>query len=292
MRLEDRLKKEYRVIFSNKNARPQWALRKNDGSSDLIHCTIPFVGMDYCNQDIKILVYAYADELNNYRNNKQANLNNDDIAINRHRYIFDNTFCDKKRFFGDVCCQPFNNGTMAIVAYYIYLKLTNSKTMSPKEFYEKISFTHFCKFSVDLQHLQSKDNYNNNAYAINELVASFPYVKADIEILEPDYIIMPESFFNALKEQWSSINKSVKVIPILQLTKSNIMNRINETKYPRVQENDLEYNLKEWYAHLDDKIISRRLTGSYKLQFLSIFRYLDNLMENGIEEIGVDDIQE
>ena len=121
MQTTEKLLQEYSGIFSNQENRPDWAIRKKTESNELIHPPIPFVGNNY--NSTKVLLYASAENLMYYlKSNKQNNILDDDkIAINRHRYCFDNF--SENRFFPYVHIAPIEDGSLLTAISYILKKL-------------------------------------------------------------------------------------------------------------------------------------------------------------------------
>lgn len=65
--LTNELQKTYREISRAKENNPQWAVHKTSNTQELVHCPIPFVGKRYADQPVKVLLYASAENLSNYK---------------------------------------------------------------------------------------------------------------------------------------------------------------------------------------------------------------------------------
>ena len=87
--LVDQLKESYRQIFAEQSAAGllSWAQTKVSNPEELVSPTIPFVGKNYVAQKTKVLLYASAENLAKHN----GHIDNDDIAINRHRKWFDDS---------------------------------------------------------------------------------------------------------------------------------------------------------------------------------------------------------
>lgn len=274
--MEKRLLESYKQIFSSKLNTPTWAIHKNtpDFTHELIHCPIPFVGKYYDQQKTKILLYASAENLSTYNSQKLDYLECDDYAINRHRNCFDSSILKSDVYFPNVHIQPINDGCLAIVALYIYQKFQNIDEISPAAFLERIALANYCKYTI--QPDLDGANKQNQDYATNKnyLKESHAYLASDIEILNPDFIIIPKTIYWSDCDFIEQIKGNAKIIPIYQINSRNINLRIK--KFPKANAADLNKVIWDWYEHLGENGI----TGKTKENFLSIFNYLDNVLEN------------
>lgn len=260
----NKLLSAYRDIFKSKGNTPDWACRKLN-SNGLIHCPIPFVGRKYFDQPIKILVYASAENLSNYN----GHIDDDTKAINRHRYTFEET--KATRFFPNVHIQPFNNGALVLCAGYILSKLFGLDDVTPAEFLETIAFANYGKYTIETD--GSNSDYAGNPKKLKE---SHEYIKADVEILQPDYIVMISQMYNGKGMQKSFIDDikgHARIIPIYQITPTTINNPRTFRKFPPIVLNNLHPTLRKWYENFHAGAIS----SDY---FLSVFTYLDNVLDN------------
>ncbi len=261
---EDLLASKYRKIFKNKNPNPKWAYKKKSNQSELIHCAIPFVGHNYLNSSPKILLYASAENLTGYN----GHLDNDNKALYRHRDHYESSI--GKDFFPDVHIAPITDGSLLVVTLYCLKQIGFSKALnSPRDLIELISFANFCKYSI---YSKKNKDYANN---INKLSESLEYVKADIEILLPDILILPKSIYehNKIKTELLSYKKNMQIIPIYQINAS-VINRTIKKKYKKKR--GLDGDVRKWYSQLGKNSI----TGKTKENFLSVFTYIDSLFIN------------
>ena len=106
---------EYSEIFSQKENRPEWAVKKNN-SEEIVIPSIPFIGKNY--EKTKILLYASAENLGDY---KGCWLDNNDVAKNRHRLWLDKH--SDNCFFPDVHIAPMNKGGLVNIIGYVSMKL-------------------------------------------------------------------------------------------------------------------------------------------------------------------------
>lgn len=256
----------YQGYFANIGA-PTWAARKLAPPTSAIHPSIPFIGKKYFEQPVKILMYASAENLNNY----DGRIDNDERAINRHRIYF-NESDTSGDIFPNVHIQPVNNGALVMCAYHIMSKLCSTEDESPADFLERIAVANYGKFTID-----ARDRGINKDYATDpdKLKASQPYVNADIDILQPDLIIMVRSMYDgpgAQKLFVDHIKGHAKVLPIYQITPTTINAPKMFRRFPPVKKEDLSPTLQRWYRGFDAGAIS----GPY---FLSVFPYLDDVLK-------------
>ena len=257
------LYESYKNLFAK--TKPDWTQKKPNGI-DFIHPTIPFVGRNY--DKCRVLIYASAENLTYLNNNRENNdlFIVDDKAMNRHRDHFEQTKdCE---YFPNVHCQPISDGRLTLAAAYICKKLKiEAYYETPKDFLECVSFANFGKFSI-----QSKENEKKNidyARNVEKLSASFEYVKADLSILNPKYIIMPKTIFQHEKvgDLLKTYSKQADINPIYQIN-VGVINRTINRKYDKKSFSELDFNLQNWYN-------SFKWPDKSKENYRSVFTYLD-----------------
>lgn len=259
------LQEKYKCIFREKAGTPGWACKKMNGT-DLIHCSIPFVGKNYFEQPVKLLVYASAENLNNYN----GHIDDDMVAANRHRVYFEKNNHDTESF-PNVHIQPFNNGALVLVACHIMSRLTDVKEMTPSNFLESIAFANYGKYTIDAKAAKRNADYAGDPDKLSESQA---YIQADIEILKPDYIVMIGQMYNGKGKQKvfiDGIKGDAKVVPIYQITPTTINNPRTFRKFPPAKLEDLHPSIRQWYKNFNAGAIS----SPY---FLSVFSYLDDVL--------------
>lgn len=269
------LKKEYTIVYEKKEFNPEWAYHKISESEKLVLPSIPFVGKNYFEQDIRVLVYASAENLNDY----QGNLDNNTIAINRHRYFFENS--PDSLFFPCVHMGPMDNGSLALVILYLLSKRCGIDARTPKDLYEKICFGNYGKYAIEFDEEGKKLNRNID-YADDciKLAESQEYIKKDIEILQPNYIIMIGTMLEKGNQKMflKEIANGIKIVPIFQLTPTTINGHIK--KYGTDKFERLNSVYKEWFDHVDELETGRgAITGNIKENFKAVFAYLDSIKE-------------
>lgn len=274
--VEKRLLEDYKKIFAGKMNTPLWAVHKNTPghTGELIHCPIPFIGKYYERQKTKILLYASAENLSDYHSTGKNYLDCDNYAINRHRNSFDASATNPELFFPDVHIQPVNDGCLLIAALYIYSKFQDIRESSPAEFLEQIALANYCKYTIQPDHTGKKKQNQDYANKVGCLKVSHEYIECDLTTLRPDIIIIPKTIYRTDKEFIDSIKGTAKIIPIYQINARNINLRIK--KYPRTDPQDLNKVIYDWYNHLENNGIQ----GKTKENFLSIFQYLDDVLQN------------
>ena len=256
----------YKEIYKRKGNSPDWATKKvNDNG--LVHPPIPFVGKQYFEQPVKILLYASAENLNEY----DGYIDDDSIAIDRHRYYFESSKSSDYEF-PSVHIQPINNGALLLCACHIMSRLSDVPICTPADFLEKISCANYGKYTIKNNIPNEKKinkDYASNSAKLNE---SQEYIEADIEILHPDYIIMVKTMYEGTgnqKEFIDSIKGDATIIPIPQIngTTVNTLKAFRESKMAALEELHPAINL--WYPNL--KSVSHK-------NFMRVFSYLDNIM--------------
>ena len=264
------LKKEYSKIFSKVENRPDWSVKKKSNPKEIIHPSIPFVGKNYDNT--KILLYASAENLTYYTEQDDIidYLDNDKIAIDRHRYCFEN--CSNDRFFPHVHIEPVNNGALILIAAYITKVLKQKEFANPFEFAENIAIANFGKFSIQ----STNKNYD---YAQNPVLlsSSIKYIESDLKILKPEIIILPKTIFyqQSISEMILNILPDTYVIPIIQITTTTI-NTLIHKKYRAKDKTELYEWLVDWHEKLS---ISGAIKGKIKDNYYSVYTYLDEIIK-------------
>ena len=263
--MEKELLEAYHRIFTGKGNEPDWAVHKAapGREAELVHCPIPFVGKEYASQKTRILVYASAENLSRYN----GYLDDDGFAINRHRRYFDASAPD--RFFPNVHIQPFSNGYLPIIAFYVYLKYQDAARLTPAAFSERIAFANYGKYTIQPD---AGENRNQDyAGSRRKLGQSHEYVRQDLGILRPDVIIMPASIYKADRAFVDENKGNAAILPIYQILPRTIASRKMIRRYAPADPGKLHPAVLDWYRHLKD--------GRTKDNFLSVFTYLDAVME-------------
>lgn len=288
--LEQKLLQSYSNVTQNNEI--DWAVRKRH-SDELVKPTIPFIGKYYDKQKIKILVYASAENLAGYyKGNKtewiEDELDNDVIATNRHRYFLNKKEYSKDSFYPNVHLGPINNGSLSLAAYYLATKINTDFNYLPIEFYETIAFANYGKFSIETE-LQKNIRLGKeqvgekaNIDPIEYRATNRKYIELDIGILKPDIIIMPDSIYNDEKKFIDMCTDNIIVLGIHMLFPWVINPHIAK-KYPKYQVEQLEDSVGNWYNHLSQD----KMTGQNKVNYLSVFSYLDDCWQKAKEKYAV-----
>lgn len=266
--LVDQLKESYRQIFAEQSAAGvlSWAQTKLKNPSELVSPTIPFVGKDYPAQKTKVLLYASAEKLVDRNIKYNGHIDDDGLAINRHRWYKDNV---EREFFPMVHIRPIEDGCLLIVLRYICEQLGLDMPTTPKEFVESIAFANFGKFSDKTDKDYAKDKA--------KLDCSMPYVKRDLELLQPDIIVMFKSIYETERENIKTIKDDAQIIPLLQMNVRNINIRI-KPKFTLKDKSELSPVIQDWYdaRHFNQN----KFTGNNHKNFLSVFTYLDSVLKS------------
>ena len=136
---------------------------------------------------------------------------------------------------------------------------------------ENVAFANFGKFSIKGNGKENIDYANDYC----KLENSLEYVKADLEILKPDIIIIPSTIYNhsKIKRIFKNQYPKSKIIPIYQIHHFNI-NRKDRVKRFEKKDKSLLGVLTEW-----QKYFGKGLTGITNDNFFSFYTYLDKIIE-------------
>ena len=265
------LSKRYSQIFEENKA-PEWSVHKKSSPNEFVKPTIPFVGKKYFEQNKKILVYASAENLSDYYE-KGGWLDDDSVACDRHRYYFENSIKENSYFYPSVHIQPFNDGCLVLTSAYIKEKVDTLNDCDPKEFLEQICFANYCKYTIQCN---PGENINvDYADDKSKLEYSREFIKADVETLSPDYIVMPKSIYETEKAFIDEVKGQAKIVPIFQMNARNINMRISK-KYEPIDKNKFNHTLLRWHSKLN----RYGIIGKTKDNFLSVFTYLDHILKD------------
>nr|MBC8440199.1 hypothetical protein [Candidatus Desulfobacula maris] len=235
---------KYKKIFSE-IAPPDWAV-ENRVSGEKICPSIPFVGKNYHLSKNKVLIYASAENLTYYEKDESKNdLLETEIAWNRRRYSID---LNPESIFPNVHISPVNNGgllaTVALLAdWHNLLKMSPD----PYEFIENLSIDNLGKYSIKTIGGPNKDYISS----LSMLEHSFPYIGSDLDILKPDYILIPKKAYAVRSVEDLFIRKAPNaiIIPIYQLTSTvincHIANKLSEEHMTEVKQKTPQY-IKNW----------------------------------------------
>ena len=269
--LVDQLKESYRQIFAEQSAAGvlSWTQTKLKNPNELVSPTIPFVGKDYPTQKTKILLYASVEKLVDRNIKYNGHIDDDGLAINRHRWYKDNV---EREFFPMVHIRPIEDGCLLIVLRYICEQLGLDMPTTPKEFVESIAFANFGKFSDKTDKDYAKDKA--------KLDCSMPYVKRDLELLQPDIIIMFKSIYETERENIKTIKGDAKIVPIFQINTRMVNGRriSKNAQYPPKDVNELSPVIRDWYD--SRHFFQNGFTGKSYSNFLSVFTYLDSVLKS------------
>ena len=261
----EKLKTEYSNIYSKEENRPSWAVKKIE-NKNIVYPSIPFIGNNY--DETRILLYASAENLKDY----DGWLDDDNLAANRHRIWFDKH--SGNSFFPNVHIAPINNGGLVNIIGYVTMKTQpNFQFNNPRELLEGVALANFGKFSIDVEIGDKNIDY---ARDYNKLSKSLSYIKADLNILKPKVLIIPETIYNhhkirkLLKTEFPEIN----IIPIYQLHHFNINHKNRLKKFKRKNQKEIGI-LANWQTNF-----GAGLTGETSKNFYSFYTYLDEKMKN------------
>ena len=278
---------QYRALFENPACFPDWAVRKIGCPEEPVKATIPFIGRDYARQDVKIFIYASAENLAGYHAGSGYWpgdwLDDDAQAVDRHRRCFERAEL-QTGWFPHVHMAPMNDGCLATAVFYLAHQLgPYDAGITPREFYETVAFANYGKFSIETEKQrnirlgQGKGGAGSNVdYAGNTplMEVSRPYVEADLRALRPDYIIMPVTVYRAERDFIDRCKGSAKVIGIYQMNVS-VINRIIRPRYPLADLQSLPAAVRNWYGHIRSR--GMHDGSKSKENYRAVFPYLDEI---------------
>lgn len=281
------LLESYSVIMEQNREAAGWAVHKKYDQKELVKCPIPFIGKHYFEQTVKVLVYASAEVLSDYYPGSPGErpwLDNDGIAADRHRWFFDQPEKQIGRYFPHIHIQPMNDGGLMTAVGYILSKIgLLEKDATPYTVYENLCVGNYGKYSLETEYQRkirtgegtgiSKRNVDT-AEKPDKLFASREYVRADFQILQPDYVILPSSVYKTEQSFIDQIKGNAAIIPVYQMNCGNI-NRLIHRKFAAYDKEKLHPAVLDWYSNLQEN----GLSGKTKENYLSVFTYLDSVLD-------------
>ena len=257
-----------RIFQEEKHPSNAWKILDKE-----VRPAIPFVGKEYFEQPEgqRVLVYASAENLTWCGDHNPDYLYYCELdGMLRCRKNFEEQGKDKENDeeFPNVHIQPFRDGGLLIATNRIMKNLFHKEYDElPRKFIERICCSNYGKFTI-LTDKVNKDYASNKAM----LQYSQPYVKADIDILNPDIIILPKSMYRkgGQEEFLCEVAKEKKKIEIMQINPTNVNCHIfNNDKskagiYDQIQLTEME---EKW---------KYKLRGFNLEKIMSVYDYIDN----------------
>ena len=244
--------------------------------NEYVKPAIPFVGKHYFKQPKgqRVLVYASAENLTWLDPNVENDYYCSFEAMHRSRKNFEGD-----SFYPNVHIQPINDGGLLIATNRV-MRFFFQKEYDeyPREFIERISCANYGKFTImdsddgNMSDEKNRKKRKNIDYASNPKLLDFSkeYVKADLEILKPDYIIMPKTMYFKGKQELflKSTAPNATIVKIMQINNGNVNRHINRMELPECQLTAMEEVWKE------------QVHGYKKENFLKVYPYIDQVCEN------------
>lgn len=189
---------------------PKWAHPYNP--------PVPFVGSKY-EPTSGMLVYGSAENLARVvEGNPQIGAfhRDPDKALLRrwhwYEYRSRNAGGGDGKFFGPgIGIEPFDNGGLITVAYFIARRLGLATREDPPAFLETLAVGNWCKFSIN--------GHKNQDYAGDpgKLEASRPYVCAELLHLRPAVVIVPAKIESAMGMHMAqACDGTTRIVPLRQ----------------------------------------------------------------------------
>lgn len=224
--------------------------------------SIPFVGHEYGRWG-GIMVYASAENLSHYERGAKAEPDflKDERRFNRHRAAL---ACDPgNSSFRRVHMAPFDNGSLLVATLYLIWLRFGDEVADPIELLESIAAANFCKFSISV----GNDGSNRDYAGGPQVLASLPYVLADLRVLRPSVVIMPGKMLRRLgvREQLSDAAPNAEFIPIPQFNQRvvNVHLKKHTLRAAELQKELQETVLADWIGRL------KGYTPGYPYRFLA-----------------------
>ena len=169
--------------------------------------------------------------------------------------------------------EPMNNGGLVNIIGYVAMKtFPDFKFTDPKELLEGVSFANFGKFSIRVKKGENNEDY---AGVISKLERSLEYIKADIDILRPELLIMINTIYkhSIISKLLKNKYPEIKVIPIYQIHHFNINRNDRLKRFEKKDKNKVGI-LADW-----QKEFGNGLTGKTNENFFSFYTYLDDIID-------------
>jgi len=163
-------------------------------------------------------VYASAENLSRYERDPESipEFIRDERAWDRHRA---SNLIGHDGYFPRAHIAPINDGSLLCAATFIRMRLDLELFDDPADLLERLALANLGKFSVS--------GKTNRDYAGNEdlLRASLPFFRLDLEVLQPDLLVLPQTMFkhNEVKSVVREYVPTCRVIPIYQFN-SQVVN--------------------------------------------------------------------
>ncbi|MCJ8352012.1 hypothetical protein [Moritella sp.] len=204
-KLELALESSYRSIHESKGS-PSWALD--------IEPAIPFVGNEYDKKSLKCLIFGSAENLTHLKGNR----------ITANNYFRNREVESKPQYFTNIHMAPISDGSLLTASRFILANqgYDDAFSSNPKIFLEEIATVNFGKYSI-----QSETNIDY-AGTLKHLKESFDFIKSDLEILDPDIVILPKKIFDFLAVRTELFSKKCIFIPIYQTNLRVINSHLNK----------------------------------------------------------------
>jgi hypothetical protein len=150
--------------------------------------SVPFVGRNYEAGALKIALYASAENLTHYESGKPLPpYCQGDEASNRHRGAY-TVGWDK--FFPPVHIAPVENGSLLCATLYLLQQhLGGPLPETPADLMERLCIANVGKFSIRTGGKANQDYAGSRRL----LEASLPYLRADLDTLRPEVLMLPRA---------------------------------------------------------------------------------------------------
>lgn len=273
--MEEALLSKYKELEA-RGVRPEgaWSIGEEE-EKKFVKPAIPFIGKNYVSQKpgCRVLLYASAENLTGY-DDYQSLL--EECGMKRCRVAFESS-C-KTDFFPSVHIQPITDGGLLVATYQILKNLLGEQfeeiygEMSPRDFLECICCANYGKFTFK-QGEGERNVDRANSKGADFLEACHEYVKTDVEILEPDIIIIPSGVYYGANQKELFFEKhfsgsGIKVAPIYQIN-AQVVNCTIKRKYAHLFSEDMLLpNELKWHKGI--KRIKRD-------NFLGVYPYIKNV---------------
>ena len=284
----EELEKRYRNLHETEE-RPEnaWKVVNVDGEERYVRSAIPFVGKEYFSNPngYRVLLYASAENLSGYADGIEEL--SEEYRVHRCRQSFEASVAAGE-FFPSVHIQPINDGGLLVVAYQILKRIMGEAfetiygNMQPAEFLEHICCSNYGKFTLHVG--DGKTNYD---YASDKNVLKYchEYIKADIDVLKPDIIIMPKSMYEGADQKQELLDPlypDILVFPVYQIN-ARVVNCVIHRNLNKNK--DLPPNYK--YAEVDTDLLTKNerlwhenIKKIKQDNFKSIYAYVEDVVSN------------
>ena len=223
---------------------------------------IPLVGDAY-RTGKSLLVYASAENLSWLNEEDAVPLRfTSEKAWDRYRHcLAEMERRGPRGFFPNVGIQPLTDGGLLAAALHLAGRIGLPQRREPRAFVSTVALSNWCKFTV------RSDGNKDYAGDRNRLLASLPYVVAELSVLRPAAVLLPVAIWRrrALSTAMLGASPSTRFVPAYQCN-AGVINRTLKKKHRaglRLMREHEGTALGEWMSRVE------RVNTTYAWRYLA-----------------------